>query len=200
MDSSKKSLVFMLAVFVTPILLGTLFFYNMERLGLKRASINYGTLITPAFPLKTANLVQSGQPAERSQTLAKKWTLLYIAPAFCDASCQEKLLLIKRVRLLMNEQMRRVRTLVVLKNGAVDAIDLQTRNKNPDLVYASVTPASLTGEQENDFLAQFPYRDKRPVYLIDPLGNLMMVYAQEKPDAKKMIRDLSRLLKYSRLG
>ncbi len=190
----------MLAIFVTPILLGTLFFYNMERLGLKRASINYGTLIEPAFPLKTVNLMQSGQPAERTKTLAKKWTLLYIAPASCNLSCQDKLLLIKRVRLLMNEQMRRVRTLVVAKTDTLNNIIQQTRNNNPDLVYASVTPATEVGGQEDDFLAQFPYREKIPVYLIDPLGNLMMVYAQEKPDAKKIIRDLSRLLKYSRLG
>jgi cytochrome oxidase Cu insertion factor (SCO1/SenC/PrrC family) len=200
MDSSKKSLLFIIAIFVTPVLLGSLYFFNTERFGIKRSSINYGTLIEPAFPLQSRNLMLSGQPADRKQTLAKKWTLLYIAPDSCDQPCQDSLLLIKRVRLLMNEQMRRVRTLIVVKDDTADVIIKQTQKENPDLVYASVTPTAQAGGQKNSFLAQFPYREKLPIYLIDPLGNLMMVYAQEKPDAKKMIRDLLRLLKYSRLG
>ena len=36
--------------------------------------------------------------------------------------------------------------------------------------------------------------------LIDPLGNLMMYYPQVEPNAKKMIKDLAKLLKYSHLG
>jgi cytochrome oxidase Cu insertion factor (SCO1/SenC/PrrC family) len=199
MNASKKSFLLIVAVFVAPILLGTLYFFNMERFGISRKRINYGTLVQPAFPLKTAGL-RSGKVVDPQQTILKKWTLLYIAPSHCDQTCREKLLLIKRVRLLMNEQMRRVRTLLVADSKMLDEIKKQTSQQNPDLVYASVVGGANAATATSPFLAQFPQRDKKPVYLIDPLGNLMMVYAQDKPDAKKMIRDMSRLLKYSRLG
>ena len=37
------------------------------------------------------------------------------------------------------------------------------------------------------------------IYLVDPLGNLMMRFPRD-PDPSKMIKDLQRLLKYSRVG
>jgi hypothetical protein len=37
------------------------------------------------------------------------------------------------------------------------------------------------------------------IYVIDPLGNLMMRFPRD-PDPSRMIKDLSRLLKASRIG
>ena len=39
----------------------------------------------------------------------------------------------------------------------------------------------------------------RAIYLVDPLGQVMMRYP-DQPDPKKMIKDFQRLMKYSRLG
>ena len=37
------------------------------------------------------------------------------------------------------------------------------------------------------------------IYLVDPLGNLMMRFPRD-PDPSKMLKDLQRLLKYSQVG
>ncbi len=37
------------------------------------------------------------------------------------------------------------------------------------------------------------------IYLVDPLGNLMMRYPRD-PDPAKLLKDLQRLLRYSRIG
>ncbi len=37
------------------------------------------------------------------------------------------------------------------------------------------------------------------IYVIDPLGNLMMQFPRE-PDPRRMVKDLARLLKASRIG
>ncbi len=191
MDAGKKSFLWLIAVFVAPIILGTLLFYNLDRLGFEKGAVNYGTLIQPAFPAQMHDLMQGDNAAVRKETIAKKWTMLYIEPSNCDQACLDRLQLIKRVRLLMNEQMRRVRT-VLVSNPKVSA--LVSTKDNPDLVLATVDMTS------SDFLKQFPDLGKTPVYLLDPLGNLMMYYPQEKPDIKKMIKDLLKLLKYSHLG
>jgi len=196
MDKGKKSFLWLIAVFVAPILLGTLLFFNLERLGFKKGSVNYGTLIQPAFPAQIHDLMQADKKAARENTLAKKWTLLYIEKNNCDSFCQERLLLIKRIRLLMNEQMRRVRT-VFVSNPTVSR-SISTKD-NPDLVLATIAQAPSTSTS-SVFLKQFPQLTKKPIYLLDPLGNLMMYYPQVKPNAKKMIKDLKKLLKYSHLG
>lgn len=191
MDAGKKSFLWLITVFVAPILLGTLLFFNLDWLGYSKGSVNYGTLIHPAFPAQLADLKMDDKPAVREQTIAKKWTMLYVETGECTQSCLDRLLLIKRVRLLMNEQMRRVRTTLVANSDVVKTID---RKQNHDLVLTHVDMAS------SKFLKQLPDIDKKPVYLIDPFGNLMMYYPQVDPNAKKMIKDLAKLLKYSHLG
>ena len=192
MDAGKKSLLWLIVVFVAPIALGTLLFFNLDRLGFEKGAVNYGTLIQPAFPAQTYDLMQKDKSAAREETLAKKWTMLYIEPDNnCDQVCLDRLQLIKRVRLLMNEQMRRVRTILVSDKEVAALLSIK---EYPDLVLANIDT------NDSDFLKQFPELDKTPIYLLDPLGNLMMYYPQVNPDIKKMIKDLLKLLKYSHLG
>ena len=191
MDAGKKSFLWLIAVFVAPIVLGTLLFFNLEKLGFEKGAVNYGTLIQPAFPAQMHDLMQEKKAAIKEETLAKKWTMLYIETSDCNQTCLDRLMLIKRVRLLMNEQMRRVRTVLVSSQKVGTLI---SEKGNPDLVLADVDMASSV------FLKQFPELDKKPIYLLDPLGNLMMYYPQVNPDIKKVIKDLLKLLKYSHLG
>ncbi len=191
MDSGKKSFLTLIALFLAPIVLGTLLFFNMDKMGFKKGSVNYGALIQPAFPAEADGLMSAGKPARKGQTLSKKWTMLYIETDDCKQLCIDRLLLMKRVRLLMNEQMRRVRTVLVTN---IDAIKQSKILDDNNLVVTTLT------SPESPFLEQFPMLEKKPIFLLDPLGNLMMYYSQEKPNAKKMIKDLKKLLKYSRLG
>lgn len=192
MDKGKKSFLMMLALFLAPVILGTLLFFGQETFGFKfnKGGVNYGTLIQPAFPVKVDGLMNGDAPARIDQSLSKKWTMLYIETLDCDQFCRDRLLLMKRVRLLMNEQMRRVRTVFVTSKNVTDI----TREKDKNL---QVTQVEST---QSAFLKQFPDKDGKPIYLLDPLGNLMMYYPQKQPNAKKMIKDLKKLLKYSRLG
>ncbi|GAA0407926.1 hypothetical protein GCM10009133_15590 [Cocleimonas flava] len=190
MDSGKKSFLWLVTIFVAPILLGTLLFFNLERLGFEKGSVNYGNLVQPAQPTKVEDLKQAGAPAVLEDVITKKWTMLYIENGKCEEFCQARLRTIKRVRLLMNEQMRRVRTVLVSSDDVLKSI---SSKDNPDLVLTEAMP-------DSEFLKQFPEQQQEPIYLIDPFGNLMMYYPQENPDLKKMIKDIRRLLKYSHLG
>ena len=196
MDSGKKSLLWLVAVFILPILIGTLLFFNLDRLGFDKGSVNYGTLIQPPFPAQVEDLLSEGKTAKREETIAKKWTMLYVETGECDETCQTRLKLIKRIRLLMNEQMRRVRTTFVASESVSQTIDKKLHYEMV-VVHLNTESSALN---ESTFLKQLPHLDKKPIYLLDPLGNLMMYYPQEKPDIKKMIKDLLKLLKYSRLG
>ncbi len=196
MNSSKRSFIIIVVAFIAPIILGSLVYMNKERLGMGSKTVNYGTLIHPARPIETLDLLQGNKPADAKAVLQGKWTLLQIAPTKCDTLCQEHLLLIKRVRTLMNEHMRRIRTVLVTNNGEADATAMQT--SYPDLILTH------TNTETSKFIAQFKQTNvdtgSATIYLIDPLGNLMMLYPQTEPNVKRILKDLKRLLKYSRLG
>ena len=191
MESGKKKFLTLVAVFVTPVVLGSLLFFNLERLGFEKGSTNYGTLVHPALPAVVADLKQGDVEAVREETIAKSWTMAYIEPSNCDQACLDKLTLIKKVRLLTNEKMRRVRTLFITNPAIADSID-ETQYR--DMVISNVT------DENSSFLKQFPHQETKPIYLIDPYGNIMMYYPQADLNAKKIIKDINRLLKYSQLG
>ena len=191
MDTGKKRFLMMVAVFVTPVVLGTLLFFNLERLDFEKGSTNYGTLVHPALPAVIADLKQGNASAVREETIAKTWTMTYIEQKNCDQVCLDKLTLIKKVRLLTNEKMRRVRTLFVTNETIVNNID---KSQYRDMVMTHVS------DENSEFLKQFPHQDTKPIYLIDPYGIIMMYYPQAELNSKKIIKDINRLLKYSQLG
>lgn len=191
MKSGQKKLLIILAVFLLPIVLGTLLFFTIDKLGLNRGSTNYGTLVQPALPAVMGDLMQGSEIASKEATLVKKWTLVYIEPKECDQVCLDKLVLMNKIRLLTNEKMRRVRTLFVTNKGTADIID-NTPFKNMVITHVD--------QNDSAFIQQFPKREIKPIYLIDPYGNIMMYYGDKDLNAKKVIKDLNRLLKYSKLG
>jgi len=195
MNSSKRSFLIIVAFFIAPVILGSLVYMNKERLGIGVETVNYGTLVRPARPTETRDLLQDGKPADAKAVLQGKWTMLQIAPPNCNTLCQEHLLLMKNIRILMNEHMRRVRTVLVTHNGKANSLTM--KKAYPDLILAH------TSAEKSAFVTQFELPEETgdaSIYLLDPLGNLMMVYPQTEPNAKSIIKDLKRLLKYSRLG
>jgi hypothetical protein len=140
---------------------------------------NYGELLAPR-PL-------SGPALE---PVRGKWTLVTFDAASCDGYCEKKLYYMRQVRRAQGKNAGRVERLWVLTEGSAPRPDLLPGIEGMHV--ASVSPG---------FREQFPHAGRLSdhVFLVDPLGNLMMRYPPE-PDAAKMIKDLQRLLKYSRIG
>lgn len=191
MKSGQKKFLMMLAVFLLPVILGSLLFFNLEKVGFEKGSTNYGSLVHPAKPAVLADLQQGDDKAVKEQTIAKSWTMAYLETDNCDQICLDKLTLIKKVRLLTNEKMRRVRTLFVSNKTIEAGID---KSQYKDMVFTNVSGGN------SEFIKQFPHQNTKPIYLIDPYGNIMMYYPQKDLNAKKIIKDINRLLKYSQLG
>ncbi|HET7671428.1 MAG TPA: cytochrome C oxidase subunit I [Burkholderiales bacterium] len=138
------------------------------------ASGNYGELIAPrpvAGPLAA---------------LRGKWVLVTLDPAACDAACEKKLYIARQARRAQGKEANRVERLWLVTDGG---------KPRPELL-AAIEGAHVVGV-DAAFAAAFPARDS--IYLVDPLGNLMMRFPPE-PDPAKVIKDLQRLLKYSRFG
>jgi cytochrome oxidase Cu insertion factor (SCO1/SenC/PrrC family) len=130
--------------------------------------------------------------------LRGKWTLVYLLQGACDKSCVEQLYNIRQVRLAQGKNIDRLQRLLVWESGAVsreDQVELQKHFPGQFIVPLNNQQAIV---QVFSFDEQQPMAARR-VYLIDPLGNLMMRYEPDD-EPKGMIRDLERLLKYSGLG
>jgi hypothetical protein len=162
--------------------------------------VNRGNLVNPPQPLPALALPRANAggaeagDATRPDFLKRKWTFLYWGPGSCSTLCRADLYNTRQVRLALGREMDRAQR-VFLAEGALSDPEF-FRAQHPDLIIVRATPeaASLLA-----VLRESAGGGGDRVYLIDPLGNLMMWYA---PDAKPkgMLEDIKRLLGLSQVG
>ena len=134
---------------------------------------NYGELIPPR--------TVSGA----LQPLRGKWVMVSFDEAACDAYCEKKLYYMRQIRRAQGKNQARVERLWVITDGGTPRPEL--------LAAVEGTHLSRTSPGE------FPGRRSDHIYLVDPLGNLMMRFPRD-PDPSRMLKDLQRLLRYSGVG
>jgi cytochrome oxidase Cu insertion factor (SCO1/SenC/PrrC family) len=196
---NRKFLVALALLFFAPLAVSFYMYYGP--VGWRPAShVNRGDLIDPARPLPELSLPVAARDAERQTKpdfLKGKWTLLYYGTGSCSALCRTDLYNTRQIRIALNRDMDRVQRVFLADGECCDWPFLET--EHPDLLTVRATPeaAPLLALLPTLGGVAPPQADR--VYLIDPLGNLMMSYA---PNArpKGMLEDLKRLLGLSHVG
>ena len=155
-----------------------------------QGGMNYGELI-PAHPLIDPPVRHLDQGAFRLSELKGKWILLQFDEAACLEACRVKLYNMRQVRLAQGREMERVERVWLI----LDEVQLET------LLLREYDGTRMLRAAGSPLIAEFPpaggVRDH--IYVIDPLGNLMLRFPKNA-DPRKMHKDLARLLKVSRIG
>lgn len=139
---------------------------------------NYGTLLPPrpvALP--------------RANALKGKWVLVQFDSGACDTACDRKHYFMRQVRRAQGKEMERIERLWLVTDAAPPGAALVNA-----LEGVVIAPA---GAAAADFPAGRSVTDH--IYLVDPLGNLMMRFPRD-PDPALVIKDLQRLLRASSFG
>jgi len=183
---SLKSLWLLAALTAAPVAASYLLYYFWQP---DRAA-NYGELLEPR-PLPDPQLeLADGTPFQLSQ-LRGKWALVTVDAGGCDANCDRKLLYLRQLRLTQGKNMERVVRVWLIADGAAPRAEAAAAYQGTWLVRA--TAAEVLGA----FPATGAASDH--IYLVDPLGNLMLRFPRN-PEPRLMIKDLVRLLKASQIG
>lgn len=199
-----RMLAMLAGLFLVPLLLAFYMYYATDWRPLKR--VNHGTLIIPARPLPALSLprvsLSESDPAPATVAapgsdtpveLRSKWSMVYVGAGNCDEPCRQALYVMRQTRLSLNNDMSRVER-VFLSTGNCCAREFLVR-EHPGLVVLDASSAA--GER---LLHEFP-ADGRPysLFIVDPLGNLMMSY-DSRQNPKGLLDDLKKLLRLSHIG
>ena len=175
----KKEFWLLLSIFILPVGLGTLFFY-LNPSYFSQNTVNYGELIRPVIVTEKPDIEIIGD-----ESLEGVWTLAYITDS-CDSLCDQAIEDISTIRTLINMDMRRIQRMLIAKDGSMPQKD------DESLIHARINNEELSSK-----LASYA---KNSIFLIDPIGNFMLYYNPVDLNIKFVIKDLKRLLKYSRIG
>ena len=140
---------------------------------------NYGTLLAPraaALPPIAA--------------LKGKWVLVQFDSGACAAACERKHYFMRQVRRAQGREQGRVERLWLVIDSVAPA---------PALL-AAIEGTVVVGDGAAFAKAFSTERAiTEHIYLVDPLGNLMMRFPPD-PDPARVIKDLKHLLKFSGFG
>jgi len=184
----KLKLILVMGIFALPVLASYLAYFVWQPQGAAR---NYGTLIPPVTLAETLILATPEQTPVPLKGLRGKWLLLQVDTADCAPACEQKLHVMRQVRLMQGREQERVQRLWLIADGRMPRAALQ---KEYDGTQWLTDPQRIViGKLAADGDVE------QYIYMIDPLGNVMMRWPAN-PDMKRMFKDIERLLKASQIG
>lgn len=155
--------------------------------------VNYADLIEPQRPTAETRLQSlASQPASFAG-LRGKWLLVTAAPSDCPDDCRDRLYQMRQVRLMTGRERDRITRVWLLTDPGSPSAALLAEHEGIEMM--RIDPA--------EFARVFPAAPgsdpTRHVFIVDPLGNLMMRFPVSA-DPARMKKDLSKLLRASRVG
>jgi cytochrome oxidase Cu insertion factor (SCO1/SenC/PrrC family) len=185
------------AMFVAPVLVA----YSLYLSGWRsERTVNFGELVHPARPLTDEPLLTLDGQKHSLASLRGKWQLVYLGPSECLKPCTDNLYKMQQVVLALGkDRIRLTRVFIVTDTGALEPLR-QTIKNFPDTIVLKGEPDAIARlARQFTVNGGSPLDNRHRVYIVDPLGNLMMSYPADA-DPSGMRKDLVRLLKVSRIG
>jgi hypothetical protein len=187
--SGRWKMILVLLVCASPVVASYFTYYVVRPEGRR----NFGELINPQRPLPPLATQTLDGKAGKLTALKDQWLLLSVAGGACDTRCEQNLYFQRQLRESMGREKERLDRVWLVDD------DIPVR---PALLPA-LAAATVLRVQPGDLMQWLePAPGKRlqdHLYLVDPLGNLMMRFPADM-DAEggaKAKRDLDRLLRAS---
>ncbi len=183
--SGRTRLLLIIAMVGLP-MLSAWFLYRQAPELITTQRTNQGELIIP--PLQFKDLA-----GDEEDILTGRWGLLVPGSGHCDENCTQVLYYCRQVHVALGKDNDRMQRFYLADADPDPALTDLISREHPHLKILRVD----TGNLESTFGAAWSTSNK--VYLVDPLGNIMMVYTMDKL-GKPMLMDLKLLLKASGIG
>ncbi|HVV67437.1 MAG TPA: hypothetical protein VHE99_00130 [Gammaproteobacteria bacterium] len=191
-------LLILLLLFAIPLLLAWYFSTENDQLG--QGTTNHGQLLQPPLDLSKLDLRDTqSQPISPDQWKGR-WLMLYVSPGACHEICAKGLYYLRQIRTATGKYSERV------QRGVLTFSNQPTDTQLQHLLNSEFT-GTLHWVTTFDTFAQFIHKTPNEklalqeggIYLIDPLGNVLMWYPPNT-DPMGIYKDLMRLLKISNIG
>lgn len=183
--ANRRKFLLLLVLMCAPVVISYSLYFSEYR----PESRHYGDLI-PVVKVMGTGTNQIDNTILRMKDFHGKWVLVTIDSGHCDEACQKKLYFMRQVRLVQGKEKHRIERLWLINDDVAPDTELTKQFEGTFFVSA----------KDSEILSSIETKETQTthIYLIDPIGNLMMRFP-ENVDGTKMGQDIKRLLHVSQL-
>lgn len=193
-DANRKKLLLIFALFIIPLSAATIWYSLLPEGYRPSKTTNNGDLISPAHRLEAFQEKTLAGKTYSGANLEKIWTVVHLLDAPCDEACSKRLYDTRQMRIALGKDIDRVQRLIVVSTPELAKSQQKMWDSHPDLAIVIAAKGGLSEQ-----IRQLSQDQVNTVYLIDPLGNLMMKFAPAL-ETKLMMKDIQKLLRLSHIG
>lgn len=187
--SGRIKMLLILAVCLAPVLASYFTYYVIKPVG----RVNYGTLLdAEKYPLpKLSGINAAGKAAELSDYKGK-WLLVQVNSSSCNQLCRLKVLDMRQVHSTLGKERDRFERVWLVTDE--QPLDTATTHIAEGMRILRVKPEAVAAWLPADGGSASDY-----LYVVDPLGNLILRYPRSL-NLYKLKADLTKLLTASSIG
>ena len=181
---------FVVASFVLPVVMAYFTFYFVD----VTAFTNKGEILKPMVDIGSLGLTDENGEVIPRDKLTYKWRFYSFVGANCDTACEKRLHERRQVFRSLGKNRHRILQVIVQLEPANDTLR--------QLIDKEYADALIMGGDADKISAAFggtAKLDENEIYLMDPVGNVMMRFTQDLL-MKDIQHDIKKLLKASQIG
>ncbi|MCA1324167.1 SCO family protein [Herbaspirillum sp. alder98] len=186
----RWKLLLVVAVCAAPMIASYLTYYVIKPEGRN----NYGTLLDPRqYPIPDLGSTALDGHRAGLEDYRGKWVMLQVDRGDCTEVCRNKLFTMRQLRLMQGKEMERVERVWLIVDREPVQTMLMREFDGTDMLRVDAARLRSWLPVEAGTMAE------DHIYLIDPLGNLMLRFPKD-PDPGRMKKDISKVLRASAIG
>jgi hypothetical protein len=188
--SGRWKLLAVLAVCAAPLIASYFTYFVVKPTG----RTNYGEILDPRlYPIPALGSTSLDGKALGLDAYKGKWILLQTGSGDCQEACKKQLFAMRQLRLMQGKEMDRVERVWLITDATpLDTMLMRVVEGTHFLRVPLDAVAKWLPVEQGGNAADH-------IYLIDPLGNLMMRFPKDA-DPAKVKKDIGKLLKASAIG
>lgn len=184
---------FVVIAFVAPVVAAyALFFLGIT----PPAYSNKGELLDPIIDVESFALSDdSNNVLGRKAITEHKWHMMYFVGSSCDDACNQSLYNMRQINIAAGKYANRLQRLLVHLEAPAEEFQALVAKEYPQARHVNANAETIAAALQ-EVGPQFRANE---IYIMDPLGNIMLRYTQEQ-SYKDILHDLKKLFKVSQIG
>lgn len=184
-----------LGLFVLPLVLAWLMFNGTLSFELGETS-NQGVLLEPPVPLDWSGAEARSQ--SKTLSLNGSWVILYPLEQTCSETCEDLLIGLRQMHIASGRDRNRIVIALLLEADYSESFSAELDEIYQHFSILTSQNTLFTSSIKNAISQSRQSGSTDKIFLVDPLGNIMMSYnGADSPS--RLSHDLKRLLKWSKL-